>query len=164
MGAEVAAGAAIVGVGMQAYGQYKASEEKAAAARQDARLRKAQAKEMLERLNIEEQDLRLEGESFKAEQQTAYAKSGVAIGSGATLLALEDTNYKITKQLQTMRRDVTFRADQILKGAQYTEQSASSIARAGSIMAGATLLQGGADIYANSPGNKSKSKTEGKTA
>lgn len=147
MGVEVAAAAAVVGTGVQAYGQYQSAQAQARAAKQNAKLKKAQAAEMIERMHLEASNLKEQGEEFKASQTAQYAKGGVEVGTGATLIALEDTNFKITKQIETMKRDTMFRANQLIQGAGFEMAQARDSATAGAIMATGTLLQGGADYY-----------------
>lgn len=146
----VAAGAAVVGAGLQAYGMYASAQAQARAGRENAKLKKAQATEMLEKMRIEELNIHEQGEEFKANQTATYAKSGVELGTGATLIAMEDTNFKIGKQIQTMKRDTIFRANQLIAGAGYDMAQARDTATAGAISAGGTLLQGGANFAKNS--------------
>lgn len=147
----VAAAAAVVGAGMQAYGQYQSAQAQARAGRQNAKLKQAQAQEMAERLRIEELNIKEQGEEVKADQTTAYAKGGAQLGTGITLLAMEDTNYKISKKIEVMRRDTMFRANQLIAGAGFEMGQARDTQTAGAITAGATLLQAGADFKKNAP-------------
>lgn len=140
---------AAIGVGMQAYSMYEQGRQRSEAAKQDAKFKRAQATEMLERLAIEEVNLKQQGEEFKAKQTTGFAGSGVALGAGATLLALEDTQAKITQKIQDVRRDTTFRANQLMQGYSAEMSASSSYQQAGSIGAAGSLLQGGYNIYKN---------------
>lgn len=149
MGVEVAAGAALVGTGVQAYGQYQSAQAQARAARAQAKLKRAQADEMLERMRIEELNMQQQGEEFKAAQTASFAKGGVELGTGATLIAMEDTNFKIGKQITAMKRDTIFKANQLRQGASYDIALGRDTATAGAITAAGTLLQGGANYYKN---------------
>ena len=155
MGVETAVMAA--GVGIQAYSQYQQGQARASAARQEAKFKRAQAKEMLDRMAIEEVNLKQQGEAFKAEQTAGYAAGGVALGTGATLLAVEDTNAKMSKKITDMKRDTTFRANQLMMGANVSQQEASAFAQAGALGAAGTLLEGGASYYKNRSSLKSSS-------
>jgi hypothetical protein len=150
MGVETAV--LVAGVGIQAYSQYQEGQARAKAARQQAKLNKAQAREMLDRMVIEEKNILQQGEEFKASQTAAYAAGGVELGTGATLLALEDTNSKIAKKIVDMKRDVNFRASQIQKGASYDMSLASSYETAGTLGAAGTLLAGAGSYYKNKSG------------
>lgn len=147
MGVEVAAAAALVGTGVTAYGQYQSSKAQAKAAEQQAKIKRQQAAEMLDRMALEEKNIEQQGEEFKAQQKASYAKGGVEVGTGAALIAMEDTQYKITKQVQTMQRDTIFRANQLLQGASFDVAYAQDVKSAGAITAAGTLLQGGAKYY-----------------
>lgn len=139
--------AIVAGAGMKAFGSWQSSKAKAKAARMQAKIKKAQAQEMLARMNIQEGRMKEQGEVFKADQTTDYAAGGVQIGTGATLIALEDTNMKITQQIDDMKRDVTFKVNQLMMGAKMDKMEASSMSSAGAIMAGGSLLDGGIDAY-----------------
>ena len=148
MGAEVAVLA--VGTGIQAYSQYQQGRQQAEAAKQQAKFKRAQAREMLERMAIEEKNLNEQGAEFKAKQTSAYAAGGVAIGTGATLLALEDTNAKIYQKIYEMKRDTQFRSAQLMKGADVSMQEAEQMKTAGKMGAVGTLLSGSYTAYRNS--------------
>ncbi len=145
MGAEVAVLAA--GTGISAYSQYQQGRIRAEAAKQDAKNKRAQASEMLERLAIEEVNLKEQGEEFKGKQLGAYAAGGVALGTGATLIALEDTNAKINEKITEVRRDTIFRANQLMRGADLAMSESAQFKEAGTIGAAGSLLQGGATYY-----------------
>lgn len=133
--------------GVAAYGQYQSAQSSAWAARQQAKLKKAQADELLSKMQIQEQRIHEQGEEFKAKQITDFASNGVQLGSGATLVAMEDTNMKIHQQIDDMKRDTKFKANQIMLGAHYDEIDASNRSDAGSIQAFGTLLGGAGDAY-----------------
>jgi hypothetical protein len=141
------AAAMVVGAGMQAYGQRQAARAQARAARDQAALKEAQAQEMLEKMRIQEERLNLQGEIFKAEQLTQYAASGVQVGTGATLLAMEDTNMKIYDGIEDMKRDTLFKVQQLRMGAGYDSDMARDTINAGAITSAASLIEGGARAY-----------------
>lgn len=140
----------IVAAGMQAYSQYQSSQKAAWAARQQAKMKRAQANEMLAKMKIQEERIKTQGEDFKAKQINDYAGSGVQLGTGATLVALEDTNMKISQQVGDMKRDAMFKANQIMLGAKYEDIQAKDTETAGKISAFGTLLGGAADAHKNS--------------
>jgi hypothetical protein len=133
-------GAIIAGAGLQAYGQYEAARQQAEASKQEAKMRRAQAKEIMERAALNEKNLEQTGREVVASQMSAFAKGGVALGSGMTLVAMEDTNLKIQMEIENSNRDAFFRADQLRKGASFEQRAAGQFMTAGGIMAGATLL------------------------
>jgi hypothetical protein len=143
----IPAGMIALGAGMQAYGTYMASKSAAEAARQQAKLKKAQIDELLSKMSIQENRIDLQGEAFKAKQITDYAAGGVQLGTGATLIALEDTNMKINQQTEDMKRDTMFKVNQLKLGAKLDLQQASDTSRAGMISSIATLATGAAETY-----------------
>jgi cell division septum initiation protein DivIVA len=147
MGVETAAAIGLVGAGVSAYGQYQSSLATARAAREQARIKRANAAEMIERMEIQEKRLLAQGEEFKAKQINQYAGSGAQIGAGATLIAMEDTNMKITQGIEDMKRDTLFKASQLTMGANFDIQQGGEAIKAGAISAGATLLEGGGRYY-----------------
>jgi hypothetical protein len=142
----MAEGAIIAGAGLQAYGQYESARQQAEAARMEARMKRQQSKEILERLVLQEQSLEQTARATIAAQEGAFAKGGVALGEGMTLIAMEDTNAKINQEIDNLRRDAKFRSTQLLQGAKFEEEAAGQIMQAGTISAGATLL-GAASNY-----------------
>lgn len=147
MGAEVAVLA--VGAGVSAYAEYEQGRQQAAAAREEAKLKRAQAREMRERMVVEEANIKQQGEEFKAQQTAAFAAGGVELGTGATLIALEDTNSKIAKKITEMKRDTLFRANQLERGASFAQTQATQYEQAGMLSAAGSLLAGGASYYRN---------------
>lgn len=141
-----------LGAGMQAYGQYVSSQAAASAARKNAQLKRAQATEMLERMAIQEDRIQAQGNSFKAKAINEYAASGVQIGTGATLVAMEDANLKISQQIEDMKRDTRFKANQLEMGAGFEDSQANDTADAGMIAAGGSLLGGLSSYYKNKDG------------
>ena len=151
MGAETAVLAA--GTGIQAYSKYQEGRIRAEASKQEAKIKRAQAAEMLERLAIEEVNLAKQGEEFKGKQLGAYAAGGVALGTGATLIALEDTTAKIAQKISETRRDTIFRANQLMRGADIALTEGEQFKTVGSLGAAGSLLEGGASYYKNRSAN-----------
>lgn len=139
-----------LGAGVQAYGQYQSAQNAAWAARQNAKMKRAQATELLEKMKIQEERIHNQGEDFKSKQINEFAAGGVQLGIGATLVALEDTNMKINQQVDDMKRDSMFKANQIMLGAKYEDKQASDTATAGQVAAFGSLLSGAGSAYKNS--------------
>jgi hypothetical protein len=132
----------LAGAGMQAFGQFQSGQASAKAARQQAKLKQAQAQEMLNRMAIQEGRIRDQGEAFKGQQLTEFGSSGIQLGTGSTLIAMEDANLKINQQVEDMKRDTIFRANQLMIGADYEIQQGRDSISAGAVMAGGSLLEG----------------------
>lgn len=141
--------AIFAGAGLKAYGQYQAGQAQARAAKLQAKMKQAQASEMLDRMVIQEDRMNKQGQAYKADQLNDYSSHGVEIGTGSTLLALEDTNMKISQGIDDMRRDTIFRANQIIQGASYESQQGRDATTAGAISAGGSLLEGVGSYYKN---------------
>jgi hypothetical protein len=135
----------LAGAGLKAFGQFQSGQASAKAARQQAKLKQAQAQEMLNRMYIQEGRIHQQGDAFKADSTNEYASHGVEVGAGSTLLAMEDANFKINQQVEDMKRDTIFRANQMMIGADYEIQQGRDSIKAGAIMAGGSLLEGFAD-------------------
>jgi hypothetical protein len=141
--------AIFAGAGLKAYGQYQSAQSQAWAARQNAKMKETQAREMLERMGIQEDRMKQQGEEFKSKQAGDFARGGVQLGTGATLVTMEDTNFKIAQGIDDMRRDTVFRVNQLQQGASFEYKQAGETADAGAILAGGSLLEGAGSYYKN---------------
>ncbi len=130
---------AIAGMGLQVYGMISGANAEADAAEADAESKRLQADEVIRRNRDMETDIRREGVKLHGQQVSAYAKSGVDMG-GSPLLALEDTQYGIERELQQRRQEAAFSAKQLRSGASISNALASDKRTAGWIGAGATVL------------------------
>lgn len=125
-----AAVAVVAGAAIQMYGQYKSSRARERAARAQADAKKQQAFEILDRFEVNAGLLRRKGEQFKSQQILATVASGVEISDTTTLVALEDTNSKITEQIAFERREAQFKAKQLFAGADIDTRLAGDIRKA----------------------------------
>jgi 4-diphosphocytidyl-2C-methyl-D-erythritol kinase len=149
---------AIVGAGMQAYSQYQSSQQQAENARIQAKMQRQQAKQLLELHELQKIDLKEQGEVFKSQQMAAFAAGGVAVGTGSTLSAMEDTNRKIIKEIEYNRRETMFKVGQIKMGADLDMAQANDMETAGKIQVGSTLLTSAGNYYMASGNSASNSK------
>lgn len=139
-----------VGTGIQAYSAFRSSQDAAEAARQQAKIKKAQVKELYERMKIQTERIQARGEEFKARQTNEFAAGGVQLGAGATLVALEDTNMKISQEVSDLERETKFKASQIKMGAAVDMKMASNMETAGMLAAFGSVANGAASYYKNS--------------
>jgi hypothetical protein len=137
----------VAGAGIQAYGAWAGGQAAAKAARQQAKIKKAQIEELIERMKIQEGRFKEQADSFQAQQIVEFAASGAQIGTGATLVALEDTNMKINQQIDDMKRDTLFKVNQLKMGASVDMQEGNNAATAGAISGFGNLLAGVATAY-----------------
>jgi len=140
----MAAGAVIAaaGVAVSVAGQLKAAKDQKRAAQAQADARRAQADEILQRSELNIQELERQAETFKERQAAAFASSGVDIGSGAPLVTLENTNRVILGTIENRRREASYRAEAALRGASISEQTGRDIEKAGQLGALGTGLAG----------------------
>lgn len=124
-------------------GNKKAARAKERAALAEAAMKRQMASDMLERFDINRKLTLVKGEQFKASQQAAFAKGGVDISSGATLIAMEDTNRGIQQHIDLERMEITAQANALIAGADIDTVLARDIKKAskfqniGSFMSGA---------------------------
>lgn len=145
MGAGALIAVSALGTLANAGSQIASANSRAEAARRDSFFKELQADEILSRARINKKRIARDGESFKSEQIAAFAGSGVDI-SGSALLALEETNRRITEALFDADRESQFKADQLRRGADVSRDLASDIKSAGFFGALGTTLSGGANI------------------
>lgn len=118
----MAIGAAIGGVvslagtfaSMSANTKAAKAEQRAHEARSSAK--NAQADELMKRNEFNITELRSEAHTFMQTQTANYAGSGVAVGSGVTLLALEDTQDRMFDQIEADTIETEYKAEQLRKG------------------------------------------------
>lgn len=138
---------ALVGGGLQAYSQYEQSRQQSKNAKVQADMQYRQIKQLQELSSLQQRSIASSGEVFKAQQTSSFAKGGVAIGTGSTLSALEDTNSKIQEELEYNKRENLFKINQLKMGAEMDLQQADDFRRAGTISAGTSLLTSIGSIY-----------------
>jgi hypothetical protein len=136
--------AMVVGAGVQAFGQWQSGKAAARAARKQAQIKRAMADQMLQQMKIQEGRLRSQGDEFKSKQNVEYAAGGVQLGTGATLIAMEDTNQKINMSVEDLKRETMFKINQLKAGASVDMQQGRDAQTAGSIMAAGSILEGAA--------------------
>jgi len=141
MGVEVAVLAG--GAALSAYGQYTGAKSEAEAARLQAALKEAQAKEVIRRAKLNESDIIRSGDQLLATQQTVQVGQGGSVASGNLILAQADAQYNILRDIVINMDEATFQAGQIRAGASIDRDIASKRETAGAIQAAGTLLTAG---------------------
>lgn len=112
-----AAAAAVAGTVITIEGQRREARAQASAARQNAKAKRLQALELLDRFDINSQALVLEGELVKGKQKISFASKGIDIGSGSALSTIEETNAIVAKQLILDKKEADFKVEQLRAGA-----------------------------------------------
>lgn len=135
--AEGAAVAAVAGTVMSIKAQKKEAEAQARAARENAEAKRATALELLDRLELNNQALIIEGELLKGKQQIDFAGRGIETTSGSALSTVEETNSMVARQLMMDKKEADFKVKQLRSGAE------ADIRLAGDIKSAARLKQMG---------------------
>jgi hypothetical protein len=143
----ITGGLLIGGTILGAIGQSKSARAQARAARAQAAAKREQADEMLKRAKFNAAVMREQGRGLQQQQIAAYAKSGVALSSGSTLAALQDTVSTVSLSVQQMLDEADFKANQLRMGADVDARLAGDIKSAGKWAVAGTLLSGGAQAY-----------------
>lgn len=141
----VAAGA------ISAISAYQSSRAQARAFRRQAREQNRQADEFLRRFELNAEFERLEGQGFAETQQAAFAKGGVALGSGVSLNAVDETARRVERNIRLNEMEAEAQADAIRAGAAVSRQNASSAIQQGN----ARILGGFADAFTAGQGGGS---------
>lgn len=126
----IAAGIMVTGAVVSYLGAEEARAQEEKAAKANAKLKKAQAVELLDRFEINSQSLERLGQETAANQQGAYIKGGVDASTGSSLLMMEDTFSKIQRQIGLEKREADFKAKQLIRGANIESDLAGDISKA----------------------------------
>jgi hypothetical protein len=122
-----------------AWNQYQAGRAGAEAHKQQEKAKRAQARKMMERVKMNAEFTRLEGETFKGSQIASFAGSGVDVGSGVTLTALSDTANKIERKIEVDKLTAMNQIDAILLDADLDIGRAEQSTQAGFMGAVSTM-------------------------
>jgi len=144
--AEVAAGAAVLGAGMSAYGMIKASQDEAAAREAKQASLNMQADELESRQRVNEALMQNESEKMKLAFGAAYAASGKAgTGIGSQLEIQRQTDLQALLQ----RREAHYQARVLRAGGSLEGGLAASVRSAMPYTVGGSLLTSGSHIASN---------------
>jgi DNA-binding protein H-NS len=150
--------ALVAGAFMQGYAQLKGSQAEAKAMEEQAAVQRLNAFEALRRAEENAKIVGKEGGKFKGEQIVAYAKAGVMIESGSSLLALEETNMAIAEQQKQIRLQAQYEAAAGIKQASLLQQQAQTTKQMGRLGFMSSVL-GGAAQAAGATRGSSAAKT-----
>lgn len=115
------AASAIVG-GFSVFGTLQAGKDQASAYNQQAYYSQLQALQLMQDFERNAVIERRQGEAAIKEQQGAYISSGVDIGYGSPLLAMEQANSALTEQISIERRNAMAKATQLRQQAEVYKQ------------------------------------------
>lgn len=140
--AEGAVAALAVGTAFDVFGSINEAKAQEDAAKADANAKRLQAQELLRRSEFNIDQLEAETERFRSSQVGAAAAGGIDVGSGATLIQLEQLNRDLQEEVAAQREEAEFRAAALNAGADVSLSLAGDIRRAGRLGAVASGLQG----------------------
>lgn len=126
--------------------QRKASKAQAAAAVADAQAKREQAFELLDRVEVNIEDIKEKGLKLMGAQTGAFIKGGVVSTEGTPLDVLDESFSKIQREEMIQRREAEFKAEQLFAGADIDTRLSGDIVSAGKMQQAATLLGGGANV------------------
>lgn len=143
----LAAGILIAGTALSMYSQYKQNKLDQASLMDEANNLEQQSEELKKRFSINMQQTKEKGVQVRGEQLSKYAGSGVAITTGAPLVAATDTVSAVVDQITNLRREMNFERSQLFKEAEAKRTRASETAKAGKLGMLGGLLEGGASLF-----------------
>ncbi len=140
---QFAAIGALIGTGVQAFGQLEAGREQEKAFRQRAGVLEADALVIEKAAREEGRQIRLEGRRLAGTQRVQIAGSGVNL-AGTPLLVLAETRREIAKDAGFITEEGVRRGGSLRQQAGFERQQGKSARRAGRFGAATSLLTGGA--------------------
>ena len=149
----------VAATAVQMHSARKAAKAQERAMKAQAEAKRVQAEELLKRSEFNIEELELDAEQFAGSQIARLGKSGVGLGVGISLVALEQTQERLTKAVNISRRESEFKAEQLRAGADIDTRlssdirSSSRIERAGIFLGGASQV---ASLHAESKPNTGK--------
>lgn len=136
------------GTAVQIYGQQQAAEQQAEMARKDAALKEDQAREVLDRVKINQEILQESGDKLQAQQIHAMSH-GITVGTGSPLLIAEQTAYSTMREINNARIEAEFRASQLRAGAAASADYSGQVKKSADLESFGTLLTAAYTGYAN---------------
>ena len=143
----IAMAAMAAGTAVQAYGQVQEGKAARKAAEYDAANKQAQARDAINRGNIEQEQQRQKTEKLKGAQRAAMGASGVDVDSGSYGDVLLDTVTMGEKDAQTIRTNALRSAWGLENDAAITLFKGEAAEAAGKTRAAGTILTGFGQAY-----------------
>lgn len=144
---EVAVGMLAAGTIVNVFGQVKEANDRADAEKQAADLKRIESKEILDRAQINTQELLIESDVFQANQIGGYAAGNVDVTTGSPLIAMEQTHSFYQKQITNLNKEAKFRSEQALRSASSLDDLSGQTRQAGTVRAIGSVLTSGASAY-----------------
>lgn len=153
---------AIVGTGLQVYGQIKSSQAQASLLRQQAQMEEIRIGELLQRLEINNEVVRERSQQAMGDIQARTG--GASISSGSVLQGMEEVARLAAREIAQQTREATFEARMSRYEIDSMRSQAKEIEKAGYLSAFSSALMGGAKTYNASPGSTKPSAVRGSGA
>lgn len=134
--------ASVAGTAMTAYGQMQQADAADKAAKYNAEVADMQAKDAINRGNIEAEKQRLKAQQVAGAQRAAMGASGAQVDSGSFSNILLDTATTGEKDAQTIRTNAMRQAWGLESQAEIDLYQGKQAKSAGYMAAGGTLLTG----------------------
>lgn len=141
-----AAAVAVVATTASIIGAKKAAKAQERAANLKAAHKRVQAAELMKRSEFNIEQLRKDAKDFQSSQQLAFAKGGIALGTGASLEAMQDTTDRLFDEIDIQRREAKFKFDQLMAGADIDTQLGGDIRSVGRTQRVGIFLQGASQV------------------
>lgn len=141
--------AAVAGIGLQAYGQWKQGQAMGEAEAYNAAVARRQAENLRRSGELEAYRRRRSGERLTSRQTALYAKAGVLL-RGSPLEVIEDAMSEIELDAEIAKYNISIGAGALESEARQKERLGRYYRQAGYVGAGATILTEGsrlASIY-----------------
>ena len=137
-----AAVAVVAGTVISMKAQQKEAAAQARAAKQNAQAKREQALELLDRLELNNEALIVEGALLKGKQKTDFASRGIQVDVGSALNTIEETNSLVARQLMMDKKEADFKVKQLRSGAEADIRLAGDIKSASRLRQMGTFLSG----------------------
>lgn len=160
MGFTTAAILTTAGMGLQAYGQYKASQDQAKAEEYNAAVARQEAAIIREKGKLEADRQRKQAKRFSSTQEALIAKAGIAF-TGSAFEVYKDSAEEMELDALLIEYNSSVEESRALREAEERDKMAKRIRRSGVIDAATTVLTQSAG-YLSSLGSKT-SGTVGNT-
>ena len=131
----LATGLGVASTALSVYGQIQANQANAASLESEARYALYSAR-------IEEKKMRDQGKQFIGAQAVAYAGSGISLDSSVAQRVMEQTQYEIELDAETIREGARLRAQSLRSQAKSISDSSKYAIAGGLLSAGGTILGG----------------------
>lgn len=143
----MAAAALAIGAGLSAYGSITAGMEKNQAYQLEAANKRAQAAQVDIAARREEELTARRYDKVAAAQKVAFGRSGVQVGTGSPLEALELTAVEKMDEIRSIRDAARYRKSSLLTESLYSERLGQQAENAGYLGA----LQAGVGAFSKNP-------------